>query len=162
MFKTSFFSPQVNLFVDEHSEVTAIICVCRRGSKGMKMMKDFECEQGGSLWRTDRLKTDWTEWVHPSSPELTWPHLQQVVSGRGWVRQVGGVRKLRSWIGGCAWSTVFRDLFLDFGRGGVFLFLFFFCPCHKRSQKIFHDALGCSVLREDLASPLTFLTLVEF
>lgn len=40
---------QVNLFVDEHSEVTAIICVCRRGSKGMKMMKDFECEQGGSL-----------------------------------------------------------------------------------------------------------------
>lgn len=38
----------------------------------------------------------------------------------------------------------------------------FFCPCHKRSQKISHDALGCSMLQEDLASPLTFLTLVEF
>lgn len=46
--------------------------------------------------------------------------------------------------------------------GFFFWFFFFFCPCHKRSQKIFHDALGCSVLREDLASPLTFLTLVEF
>lgn len=52
-------------------------------------------KQDESLWRTDWVKTDWTESSTPT-PNLTWPHLQQVSGRRGRVQQVVGSG--RGWV----------------------------------------------------------------
>lgn len=89
---------QVKSFVDQHSEVTAKSCDCRRGSKGTRWRwwwwrwrRDFECETG-RITLKDWQSEDWLDRLSPpprppTSPDLTCSRCQ--VGGVGSSRWAG-------------------------------------------------------------------------